>query len=54
MDVITFPENLYTISGLSILLHGVITLPELTPYDYAVFAAIGNFCHLLIIFTHWD
>ena len=23
MDVITFPENLYTTSGLSILLHGV-------------------------------
>ena len=26
MDVITFPENLYTTSGLSILLHGVISL----------------------------
>ena len=26
MDVITFPENLLTISGLKILLHGVATL----------------------------
>ena len=28
MDVITFPENLLTTSGLSILLHGVISLPD--------------------------
>ena len=27
MDVITFPENLLTTTGLSILLHGVISLP---------------------------
>ena len=28
MDVITFPENLKTTSGLSILLHGVISLQD--------------------------
>ena len=33
MDVITFPENLQTTSGLSILLHGVISLKEATSYD---------------------
>ena len=32
MDVITFPENLKTASGLSILLHGVISLPNSMPY----------------------
>ena len=33
MDVITFPVNLLTTSGLSILLHGVISLPDATLYD---------------------
>ena len=33
MDVITFPVNLYTTSGLQILLHGVISLPDATAYD---------------------
>ena len=28
MNVITFPENLYTTSGLSILLHSVISLSD--------------------------
>ena len=28
-----FPVNLLTISGLSILLHGVISLPDATSYD---------------------
>ena len=32
-NVITFPENLSTTSGLSILLHGVISLPDVTSYD---------------------
>ena len=32
MDVILSPENLKTTSGLSILLHGVIT-PDATSYD---------------------
>ena len=33
MDVITFPVNLWTTSGLSILLHGVISLSDATSYD---------------------
>ena len=33
MDVITFPENRQTTSGLQILLHGVISLPDTTSYD---------------------
>ena len=33
MDFITFPENLQTTSGLLILLHGVISLPDTTSYD---------------------
>ena len=37
MDVITFPENLQTTSGLSILLHGVISLPDATSCDKSVY-----------------
>ena len=33
MDVLAFPENLKTTSALSILLHGVISLPDVTSYD---------------------
>ena len=33
MDVITIPENLLITSGLSILLHGIISLPDATSYD---------------------
>ena len=33
MDVTMFPENLLTTSGLSILLYGVISLPDATSYD---------------------
>ena len=33
MYVITFPENRSTTSGLQILLHGVISLPDATSYD---------------------
>ena len=33
MDVITFPENRSTTSGLQILLHGVISLPDAASYD---------------------
>ena len=33
MDVITFPKNLLTTSGLLILLHGVILLQDATSYD---------------------
>ena len=36
MDVIAFPENLLTTSGLSILLHGVISLPDATSCDVVV------------------
>ena len=37
MDVITFLENLQTTSGLSILLHGIISLPETKSYDKYIF-----------------
>ena len=33
MDIITFPENRWTTSGLQILLHGVISLTDATSYD---------------------
>ena len=33
MDVVTFPVNLKNTSGLSILLHGVISLSDATSYD---------------------
>ena len=35
--IITFPVNLKTTSGLSILLHGVISLPDATSYDNIIF-----------------
>ena len=38
MDVITFPGNLKTASGLSIILHGVISLPDATSYDKPLFS----------------
>ena len=33
MVVITFPENLKSTSGLSILMHGAIKLPDAMVYD---------------------
>ena len=39
MDVVTFPVNLLTTSGLSILLHGVISLPDATSYDNLKYSA---------------
>ena len=36
IEVITFPENLQTISGVSILLDGVISLPDVTSYEKIV------------------
>ena len=33
MDVLTFPENLLTTSGLLILMHDVLSLPDATPCD---------------------
>ena len=40
MDVITFLVNLETTSGLSILLHGVISLPDATSYDKKLYIYI--------------
>ena len=40
MDVITFPENRLTTSGLQILLHGVISLPDATSYDKIIFISL--------------
>ena len=37
MDVITFPVNLQTTSGLLILFHGVISLTDVTSYDKIIF-----------------
>ena len=37
MDVITFPENLKTTSGLAISLHGFILLHDATSYDKFLF-----------------
>ena len=36
MDVIKFPENLLTTSGLSILMHGVTSLQDATSYDKTI------------------
>ena len=46
MDVITFPENLKTTSDLSILLHGVISLPGATSYDKKNFVKPMHFKHV--------
>ena len=43
MDVITFPVNLKTASGLSILLHGVLSLPDATSYDNVLFQDLDLF-----------
>ena len=40
MDVIKFPENLQTTNALSILLHGVISLPDTTSYDKILYIAV--------------
>ena len=44
MDIITLPLNLLTTSGLSILLHGVISLSDVTSYDKYYFPnlAVGR------------
>ena len=33
MDILRFPENLQTSSGLMILLNGIISLPDVTSFD---------------------
>ena len=52
MDVIMFPENLLTTSGLLILLHGIISLPDATLCDKNLHTGqfCMLFCHLLIFF----
>ena len=47
MDVITFPKNLGTTSGLSILMHGFISIPDATSYDKRVY----QFIQLPLILT---
>ena len=37
MDIITFPKNLLTTSGLLTLLHSVISLPDATSCDKSYF-----------------
>ena len=51
MDVITFPVNLKTTSGLSILLHSVISLPDATSYDKYVFLVHKNVFKFTNIFS---
>ena len=55
MDVITYPENLSTTSGLSILMHGVISLPDVTSYDKILYTGVHKvskyrqpICHILV------
>ena len=40
MDVISFPVNLLTTSDLSILMHGVISLPDATSHDKHVYSIL--------------
>ena len=62
MDVITFPVNLLTTSGLSILLHGVISLPDATSYDnvcywsvqYSIISLNGYTCVVQDLFFSED
>ena len=50
--------NIYTTSGLSILMHGFISLKDATTYDKSFYSMInflcvsGDFCHLLITFAN--
>ena len=48
MDVITFPDSLNTTSGLSILLHGVISLPDATSYDKVILYTSCPIEHMLL------
>ena len=52
MGVITFPVNLKTTSGLQILLHSVISLPDATSYDKAFydFKYTGVFFAVLAVY----
>ena len=49
---IAFPVNLYTTSGLSILLHGVSTLDDATSYDklnFKIFYSFDFFLDVLLV-----
>ena len=48
MDVITFPDYLNTTSGLSILMHGVISLPDATSYDKVILYTSCPIEHMLL------
>ena len=52
MDLITFPENRLTTSGLQILLHGVISLRDATSYDKKSYV-IKWLQWICIIITRW-
>ena len=54
MDAITFPENLQTTCGLSILLHGVFSLPDATSYDKWHFIKFRLFAKIKTIFRDSD
>ena len=47
MDVIMLRKNLSTTSGLSILLHGVIPLPDVTSYDNGKYTWFLSFLDLV-------
>ena len=49
MDLITFAKNLYTTSGLSILLHAIISLSDVTSYDNNSSPASYDLGHLLLL-----
>ena len=51
MDIITFPVNLLTTHGLSILLHGVISLPDATSYDKIHLKHKGSVLEMLFFST---
>ena len=46
MDFITFPKNLYATSGLSVLLHGFISLPDATSYDKINYSVVQELRHI--------
>ena len=51
-DILTFPENLLTTSGLSVVFPGVILLPEVTQGDKSVYVKMKrNHLPLSLIYT---
>ena len=45
MDIKLVPDKLLTTSGLSILLHGIILLPDMTSYNMVLF---NQYPHVLV------